>query len=75
VDFHSFRRWFTTKALNAIATGDEHGRAAGFTKYTVDDVTGHVRDKKDMTGGVYQGPSTPKAMKACVEAVRLPGSD
>jgi integrase len=72
VDFHSFRRWFTTKAMNAIATGDEHGRAAGFTKYTVDDVTGHVRDKKDMTGGVYQGPSTYEAMKACVEAFRLP---
>ena len=73
VDFHSFRRWFTTKAMNAIATGDKHGRAAGFTKYTVDDVTGHVRDKKDMPGGVYQGPSTAEMMKACVEAVRLPG--
>ena len=58
--------------MTAIATGDDEGRAAGFTKYTVDDVTGHVRDKKDMTGGVYQGPSTPDAMKACVEAVKLP---
>lgn len=72
VDLHSFRRWFITKAMNAIATGDDKGRAAGFTRYTVGDVIGHVRDKKDMTGGVYQGPSTHEAMKACVEAVRLP---
>jgi integrase len=74
VEFHSFRRWFTTKAMQAIEKGMKDGKAVGFSKYTVDDVTGHVRDKRDMTGGVYQGPSTPEAMRACVEAVKLPTS-
>lgn len=69
VDFHSFRRWFITKAGRALADG-----AVGFTAWTVADVVGHDRKYMElgMTLGVYAGGSSEAAKRACVEAVILP---
>lgn len=58
-DFHSFRRWFVTKA-----------EQAGIPKDTVASVVGHVRE--GMTFGVYSGGPSWEQRKACVEAVCLP---
>jgi integrase len=60
VDFHSFRRWYTTKA-----------EQAGQSPWIIDYVTGHKRPGETL-GRYSQGPSTAQ-MKACVEAVKLPG--
>ena len=72
IDFHSLRRWFTAKAQEVMENGVEGGKAAGFTRWTIDDVTGHKRDEKDMTMGLYAGVSSLEAMRACVDAVKLP---
>lgn len=59
IDFHSFRRWFCSKA--------EH---AGIPETTTAAVVGHKR--KGMSYGRYsKGPSVPQ-LRACVEAVKLP---
>lgn len=60
VNFHSFRRWFITKALQA-----------GQPARVVQQVVGHKL--QGMTEGVYFGGDTLDAKRACVEAVRLPG--
>ncbi|MBB5722376.1 integrase [Loktanella ponticola] len=60
VNFHSARRWFTTKA-----------RHAGVSKETIGDVVGHKPDKRDITFGVYTQGASVEQLVACVEAVRL----
>ena len=61
VNFHSARRWFTTKA-----------RHAGQPKETIADVIGHAPDKQDVTFGVYAREASVGQRRACVEAVYLP---
>lgn len=61
VDFHSFRRWFTTKA-----------EQAGQAPHIIDAVTGHKRPGETL-GRYSQGPSIDQ-LRSCVEAVRLPAS-
>jgi integrase len=61
VNFHSFRRWFTTAAINA-----------GQPSHVVSLVVGHAEGRSGMTLGRYwQGADDP-ALRAVVEAVRLP---
>jgi integrase len=76
VDFHSWRRWFVRKAVEALEKG-----GAGFTPWTIAHVIGHkVEDGTiegqplplGMTMGVYAGASSWEAMVACVKAVALP---
>lgn len=59
VNFHSFRRWFITKALQA-----------GQPARVVQQVVGHRL--QGMTEGVYFAGDTIEAKRACVEAVALP---
>lgn len=60
VNFHSFRRWFITKA-----------ERAGQDPHIIEAVVGHKRP--GMTLGRYSGgPSFHEQMRACVEAVKLP---
>jgi integrase len=58
-NFHSFRRWFITKA--------EH---AGQPENIIASVVGHKR--QGMTLGVYSGGPSADQFKACVESVKLP---
>lgn len=69
VDFHSFRRWFITKAKDALNEG-----VKGYSHWTIAQVVGHGKDDGPLaiTMGRYAGDDTLKAMRACVEAVRLP---
>ncbi len=69
VNFHSFRRWFIREARNAI-----HAGAKGYDPWTIADVVGHERGTMglDMTMGVYPGPASQEALRACVRAVKLP---
>ncbi|MHB0704275.1 DUF6538 domain-containing protein [Roseomonas mucosa] len=60
VNFHSFRRWFITKALQA-----------GQPERVVKQVVGHSL-QGDVTLGVYFGGDLMPALRECVEAVRLP---
>lgn len=57
--FHSFRRWFITKA-----------EMAGIQPHIISWVVGHAR--QGMTLGTYSGGPGIEQMKACVEAVKLP---
>ncbi len=61
VNFHSARRWFTTKA-----------RHAGHPKETIAEIVGHAPDKKDVTFGVYARGASEEQRRTCVAAVRLP---
>ncbi len=69
VDLHSFRRWFIRKAIVAIEDG-----ATGFHQWTIADVVGHSKEDGPlgMTMGRYPGRADVKALRACVEAVKLP---
>lgn len=58
VDFHSFRRWFITKA-----------EQAGIPPHIIEMTVGHKR--QGMSLGLYSGGSSIDQMAACVEAVRL----
>lgn len=60
VNFHSFRRWFITKA-----------EEAGQPPWTIEAVVGHKRE--GMSLGVYSGGPSVEQLRGCVEAVRLPG--
>ena len=60
VNFHSFRRWFITKA-----------EQAGQPEHIIAAVVGHKRE--GMTLGRYSAGPLAKQMRKCVEAVRLPG--
>lgn len=57
-DFHSFRRWFITKA-----------EQASIPKETIASVVGHER--AGVTFGVYSGGPSWEQRTACVEAVKL----
>jgi integrase len=59
VNFHSFRRWFITKA-----------EQAGQPEHIIAAVVGHKRE--GMTLGLYSAGPSRDQFKACVEAVRLP---
>ncbi|MEJ1933486.1 tyrosine-type recombinase/integrase [Nostoc sp. NIES-2111] len=59
VNFHSFRRWFITKAERATGDGD-----------LVAAIVGHKR--KGMTFGLYSGGPLFKRAKACIAKVQLP---
>ncbi|MCK8784264.1 tyrosine-type recombinase/integrase [Roseomonas sp. NAR14] len=59
VNFHSWRRWFITAALQA-----------GQQPHVVEQVVGHAM--QGMTLGAYFGGDREAALRACVEAVRLP---
>lgn len=59
VDFHSWRRWFTTKAEQASQP-----------PHIIDFVTGHKRPGETL-GRYSKGPSL-EQMRACVEAIKLP---
>lgn len=59
VNFHSFRRWFATKA--------EH---AGIPPHTIESVTGHRRGGEAL--GTYSSGASWEQKEACVEAVKLP---
>jgi len=59
VNFHSFRRWFITKA-----------EQAGIPESTIASVVGHRR--QGMTFGVYSAGPQLDQFCACVEAVKLP---
>ncbi len=59
INFHSFRRWFITKA-----------EQAGQPESTIATVVGHKRT--GMTFGVYSGGPLLEQARACVEAVKLP---
>jgi Phage integrase family len=57
-NFHSFRRWFISKA-----------ERAGLDEWIISDVVGHAR--RSMTGR-YSAGATMEQMRVCVEAVKLP---
>ena len=61
VNFHSFRRWFCTKA-----------EQAGQPETIIASVVGHKRH--GMTFGLYSGGPSDAQFRACVESVRLPGA-
>jgi site-specific recombinase XerD len=60
-NFHSFRRWHITSAVNA-----------GQPPHVVSLVVGHTEGRKGMTLGRYWQGSEDDALRACVEAVKLP---
>ena len=68
-DFHSFRRWFVKKASEALLAG-----ATGFNEWTVAQVVGHEGGALplQMTMVRYRGEDSAEALRACVEAVKLP---
>ncbi len=59
INFHSFRRWFITKA-----------ERAGIPEATIASVVGHKRP--GMTFGVYSAGPGLELLRHCVEAVKLP---
>lgn len=59
VNFHSFRRWFITKA-----------EQAGQAEHIIAAVVGHKRE--GMTLGRYSAGPLMRQMRKCVEAVKLP---
>ncbi|MBX3579779.1 MAG: tyrosine-type recombinase/integrase [Rhizobiaceae bacterium] len=71
VDFHSFRRWFIKKARDRLEQGE-----AGYSPWTIADVVGHddegVKNVLKLTMAHYPGPSSERAKRAVVDAVRLP---
>jgi integrase len=61
VDFHSFRRWFVTKA-----------EEAGQPPHVISAVVGHAEGRQGMTLGLYSGGPSEAQMRAVVESVKLP---
>ncbi|AZO77229.1 MULTISPECIES: hypothetical protein [unclassified Bosea (in: a-proteobacteria)] len=75
-DFHSFRRWFVRKAVEALEKGTK-----GFTPWTIAEVIGHDVENASLEGqklplgltmSTYAGSASGDAKRACVEAVALP---
>ena len=60
IDMHSLRRWFVSAARNA-----------GIDRAVVAAVVGH--EAGNITDDVYSGGPSAELMRACVEAVKLPG--
>ena len=76
VDFHSWRRWFVRKAVESLERGER-----GYTAWTIANVVGHKAEDGTLDGvalplgmtmGRYAGAASLDAMRACVEAVKLP---
>lgn len=61
IDFHSFRRWFVTKA-----------EQAGQPPHVISSVVGHAEGRQGMTLGKYSGGPSEAQMREVVESVRLP---
>lgn len=61
VNFHSFRRWFVTAAINA-----------GCAPHMVSLVVGHSEGREGMTKGRYWAGADDEKLRAVVEAVKLP---
>jgi len=61
IDFHSFRRWFVTKA-----------EEAGQPPHIISAVVGHAEGRQGMTLGLYSGGPSEAQMRAVVESVKLP---
>ncbi len=61
VNFHSFRRWFVTSAVNAGQPG-----------HMVALVVGHAEGRRGMTLGRYWAGADDAALRGVVESVRLP---
>jgi integrase len=61
VNFHSFRRWFTTAAINANQP-----------PHVVSLLVGHSEGRQGMTLGRYWNGAEDAALRTCVEAVKLP---
>ena len=61
VNFHSWRRWMVTAAINA-----------GQPPHMVSLVVGHTEGRKGMTLGRYWSGADDGALRAVVEAVKLP---
>lgn len=61
IDFHSFRRWFVTKA-----------EEAGQPPHIISSVVGHAEGRQGMTLGLYSGGPSETQMRAAVESVLLP---
>jgi integrase len=61
IDFHSFRRWFVTKA-----------EEAGQPPHIISAVVGHAEGRQGMTLGLYSGGPSEAQMRAVVESVQLP---
>jgi integrase len=61
VNFHSWRHWFTTKALQA-----------GHPPHLVSAVVGHEDGRSSMTLKVYDSGASEEQLRAVVESVRLP---
>jgi integrase len=61
VNFHSFRRWFVTTAINA-----------GCAPHMVSLVVGHREGRKGMTTGRYWAGADDEKLREVVEAVKLP---
>lgn len=60
VNFHSFRRWFATKAEDA-----------GHRENVVADIMGH-ESEVGITFGLYSNAQLKRLKKACIESVKLP---
>lgn len=60
VNFHSFRRWFITKA-----------EQAGIPPHIIASVVGHETGREGMTLGTYSGGPSIDQRRSCVEAVTL----
>lgn len=76
IDFHSFRRWFVRKAVDALEKG-----AKGFTPWTIAEVIGHDVENASLEGqklplgltmSTYAGDASGEAKRACVASVKLP---
>ena len=63
VNFHSFRRWFITKA-----------EQADIPPHIIASVVGHETGREGVTLGTYSGGPSIEQRRACVEAVKLPKS-
>ncbi|MET7244983.1 hypothetical protein ABZT49_16635 [Methylobacterium sp. EM32] len=76
VDFHSWRRWFIRQAVAGLEKG-----GSGYTPWTLANVVDHKAEDGSidgmtlplgMTMGCYPGAAPIEAMRACIEAVKLP---
>jgi integrase len=61
VNFHSFRRWFVTTAINA-----------GCVPHMVSLVVGHSEGREGMTKGRYWAGADDEKLREVIEAVKLP---
>jgi integrase len=71
VDLHSLRRWFISRARDAL-----NGGAQGFSMRTVAEVVGHEKGELGLSMTSRYAHQEPMSAKmACVRSVRLPSGD